>query len=86
MEVKQEMKQLEERMAELKLIKYSDNLKYILDLDEEDLENVSNLKVNAEYHASYQNEDNENYDEYYSNIDATLKVSYVYSKSNYSKT
>ena len=35
MEVKQEMKQLEERMAELKLIKYSDNLKYILDLDEE---------------------------------------------------
>jgi hypothetical protein len=82
MEVKQEMKKLEERMAELKLIKYSDNLKYILDLDEEDLENISNLKVNAKYHASYHDEDNENYDEYYSNIDAILKVSYVYSKSN----
>jgi len=82
MEVKQEMEQLEKRMAELKLTKlYPDKLKYILDL-EEDLENVSNLKVNAEYHASYHDEDNENYDEYYSNIDATLKVSYDYSKSN----
>ena len=82
MEVEQEMKQLEKRMAELKLTKlYPDRLKYILDL-EEDLENVSNLKVNATYQASYHDEDNENYDEYYSNIDASLKVSYVYSKSN----
>ena len=82
MEVKQEMKQLEKRMAELKLIKYSDELKSILNLSEDDMKKVSNLKVNATYQASYQDEDNENYDEYYSNIDATLKVSYVFNKSN----
>ena len=82
MEVKQEMAMLQKRMDELKFTKsYPDKLKYILDL-EEDLENVSNLKVYAEYHASYHDEDNENYDEYYSNIDANLKISYVYSKSN----
>ena len=82
MELKQEMKLLETRMTELKLIKYSDKLKSILNLVEDDMKNVSNLKVNATYQASYHDEDNENYDEYYSNIDASLKVSYVYSKSN----
>ena len=43
------------------------------------MKNVSNLKVDATYQASYHDEDNVNYDEYYSNIDASLKVSYVYS-------
>ena len=75
MEVKQEMQQLEKKMAELKLTKlYPDKLKSILNLD---LENVYNLKVEAKYDVSTREND-----EYYSNIDANLKVSYDYSKSN----
>ena len=78
MEVKQEIKDLEKKMNELKFTKlYPDKLKSILRLEEEDLKNVSNLKVNAEYHVSTNDDD-----EYYSDIDAKLKVSYDYNKSN----
>ena len=83
MEVKQEMAMLQKKMEELKFTKsYPDKLKNILRLKEEDLENVSDLKVIADYNISVHDEDNENYDEYYSNIDANLKISYVYSISN----
>jgi hypothetical protein len=78
MEVNQEINELEKRMNELKFTQlYPERLKSILRLDEEDLENVSNLKVNAKYHIST----NDN-DEYYSDEDANLEVSYDYNKSN----
>ena len=78
MEVRKEIKDLEKKMNELKFSKlYPDKLKSILRLNEVDLENVSNLKVNATYHVS----ENEN-DEYYSDVDANLEVSYDYNKSN----
>ena len=72
-DIKTEIKDLENKIRELQLGKYKLGLLNELDLYEEDLKEVKDLKVSLTYECSYSN-----IDEYAASIEGNLVITYLH--------
>ena len=80
-----QIKNLEKQLKTLKLEESIKRLKYIIKINDSDLECIKNLKIEEiEYNEHFDDLNSEYYDEFKSDYSAKMSLSYNYIKKNIS--